>query len=83
MGWETNCKAEVVFNKETYDSIYKVQSQQEEADKLRSHMRDELLIMAASDPKLLILKIVKGKSSILLKASGIRSMKYSKCMKMH
>lgn len=51
MGWETNVLENIVFNKETYNSLYEVDSAIDENTQALENLKQELSIMAMSRPE--------------------------------
>lgn len=50
MGWSTWVKAEIDFNRKTYDSKYKVEEDLSELDNLEQLHRDNLMILIGGNP---------------------------------
>lgn len=51
MSWATWVKAEIEFNRKTYDTEYQVQDDIDESRKLQRMCRENLLVLASTDPK--------------------------------
>lgn len=50
MGWQTDVLTQVVFSKETYNSIYEVEDAIDEEDSLIKNLNEDLLTLAVSRP---------------------------------
>lgn len=55
MGWETNVITQIVFNKETYDSIYKVEEEIDFCNKRIQEIGNKLMIYSTSRPEDILL----------------------------
>ena len=55
MGWETNVITQIVFNKETYDSIYKVEEEIDFCNKRIQEIVNKLMIYSTSRPEDILL----------------------------
>ena len=55
MGWETNVITQIVFNKETYDSIYKVEEEIDFCNKRIQDIVNKLMIYSTSRPEDILL----------------------------
>ena len=55
MGWETNVITQIVFNKETYDSIYKVEEEIDFCNRRIQEIGNKLMIYSTSRPKDILL----------------------------
>ena len=55
MGWETNVITQISFNKETYDSIYKVEEEIDFCNKRIQEIVNKLMIYSTSRPQDILL----------------------------
>ena len=55
MGWETNVITQIVFNKETYDSIYKVEEEIDFCNRRIQEIGNKLMIYSTSRPEDILL----------------------------
>ena len=55
MGWETNVITQIVFNKETYDSIYKVEEEIDFCNRRIQEIENKLMIYSTSRPEDILL----------------------------
>lgn len=55
MGWQTDVITQIVFNKETYNSIYEIESEIETNNKCIQNIKDELYIMTVARPEDLLI----------------------------
>ena len=55
MGWETNVITQIVFNKETYDSIYKVEEEIDFCNKRIQEIVNKLMVYSTSRPQDILL----------------------------
>ena len=55
MGWETNIITQIVFNKETYDSIYKVEEEIDFCNRRIQEIGNKLMIYSTSRPEDILL----------------------------
>ena len=55
MGWETNVITQISFNKETYDSIYKVEEEIDFYNKRRQEIVNKLMVYSTSRPQGILL----------------------------
>ena len=55
MGWETNVITQIVFNKETYDSIYKVEEEIDFCNRRIQEIGNKLMIYSTSRPQDILL----------------------------
>lgn len=50
MGWQTDVLTQIVFNKETYNSVYEVENSIDEENTLITNLKEDLLALAVSRP---------------------------------
>lgn len=55
MGWQTDVITQLVFNKETYNSIYEIEEEIESNNKCIQNIKDELYVMAIARPEDLLI----------------------------
>lgn len=55
MGWQTDVITQIVFNKETYNSIYEIEEEIESNNKCIQNIKDELYIMTIARPEDLLI----------------------------
>ena len=55
MGWETNVITQITFNKETYDSIYKVEEELEFCNKRIKEIVNSIMMYSTSRPQDILL----------------------------
>ena len=55
MGWETNVITQIVFDKETYDSIYKVEEEIDFCNRRIQEIGNKLMIYSTSRPEDILL----------------------------
>ena len=55
MGWQTDVITQIVFNKETYNSIYEIEEEIECNNKCIQNIKDELYIMTTARPEDLLI----------------------------
>ena len=64
MGWETNVITQIVFNKETYDSIYKVEEEIDFCNRRIQEIGNKLMIYSTSRPEDILLNKKEGSSAM-------------------
>ena len=60
MGWETNVITQISFNKETYDSMYKVEEEIDFCNKRIQEIVNKLMIYSTSRPQDILLNRVEA-----------------------
>lgn len=55
MGWQTDVITKIVFNKETYNSIYEIEEEIESNNKCIQNIKDELYVMTIARPEDLLI----------------------------
>ena len=75
MGWETNVITQIVFNKETYDSIYKVEEEIDFCNRRIQEIGNKLMIYSTSRPEDILLN--KKEDTIENIQEDVRDMIYS------
>ena len=55
MGWQTDVITQIVFNKETYNSIYEIESEIDCNNKCIQNIKDELYVMTIARPEDLLI----------------------------
>lgn len=55
MGWQTDVITQLVFNKETYNSVYEIEEEIECNNKCIQNIKDELYVMAIARPEDLLI----------------------------
>lgn len=55
MGWQTDVITQLVFNKETYNSIYEIEEEIESNNKCIQNIKDELYVMTIARPEDLLI----------------------------
>lgn len=55
MGWQTSTITQLIFNRETYNDIYQVESEIENNDKTIQNIKEELYTMTTSRPEDLLI----------------------------
>ena len=55
MGWQTDVITQIVFNKETYNSIYEIEAEIECNNKCIQNIKDELYVMTIARPEDLLI----------------------------
>ena len=74
MGWETNVITQIVFNKETYDSIYKVEEEIDFCNRRIQEIGNKLMIYSTSRPEDILLN--KKEDTIENIQENVRDMIY-------
>ena len=74
MGWETNVITQISFNKETYDSIYKVEEEIDFCNKRIQEVVNKLMIYSTSRPEDILLN--KKEDTIENIQEDVRDMLY-------
>ena len=55
MGWQTDVITQIVFNKETYNTIYEIESEIEDNNRCIQNIKDELYVMTIARPEDLLI----------------------------